>query len=165
VEQQMNIPKFAGFENRYLCRHLNSKLVILFSSRFVAAFLEGDAFQSISIRDELSRLRVAQCDEQHPHSTFALQEILETSPTFRNYFGHVQEARETYLYLAHLIESERREGQRFIDLMTIPVIQRIVYDCDHEHTIAATQHIVDFHEDCLRDISVPIGTYIWHGGH
>jgi hypothetical protein len=140
-------------------------LITLFSSHFIAAFLEGNIFQSTSLLYQLSRLRVAQCDEQQPQSTFALQKNLSIYLTFRDYFGHIQDARETFLYLAHLIETERGDGQRFCQMMTIPVIQHIVYDCNHEETIAVTQYIVDLHEEYVKDLPIPLGTHILHGSH
>jgi hypothetical protein len=165
ADQEIHFPKLAGFENQRLSCHLNSTLIVLFSSRFVSAFLEGNAFRSGSLLHELSRLRVAQCDEQHPQSTVALQEILSEHATFQNYFGDVQDARETYLYLGQLIKAEGVIGEQFIELITIPVTQRIIYKCQHEQTIPTTQYVIDLHEDYLRNLSVPLGTHILHGCH
>jgi hypothetical protein len=86
-----------------------------------------------------------------------LQDILSTHPAFQNYFAQVKDARKTYRYLAHLIRAEEGDGERFMELKTMPVMQRIACNCNHEKLMATTQFIMELHEDCLKDLSVPLG--------
>jgi hypothetical protein len=126
---------FAGLKNERLSCHLNATLMALFSSPCISAFLHGNFFASELILFELARLQFVLCDEPKSQSTLKLQSLLERHPSFQNYFGIIQDARETFLYLLDALKQEGGDGMLLAELMCVTTVQEIVYDCGHRDLI------------------------------
>jgi hypothetical protein len=125
-------------------------------------FLHGNFLASELILFELACLRFVLCDEPKSQSTLELQSLLERLPSFQNYFGIIQDARETFLYLLDALKQEGGDGVLLAELMCVTTVQEIVYDCGHRHLIETTECIIDIHEDYFGRATIPLGECLGH---
>jgi hypothetical protein len=94
-----------------------------------------------------------------------LQNILTRHRNFQNYFGIIQDSRETLLNILEAVKKEGRDGVLLAEFMRVTIIQEIVHHCGHNDTRETIECIKDIHQDYFWSDASPLGEHLAIGAH